>query len=133
MLRAASRLRFRCRRCRILDRSCGTQNGDDAGGARSSEILRQSDRVAGHLPLACFAADLLDDITDLTDAGRAHRMPFGFEAAAGIDGTLAMDASFSSQCIWPALAFGNKSEIFDRDDFRNGKAVVHLRELDVGR
>ena len=46
---------FQCRRCL----SCRPQDGHHARCARAAEVLRQTELVPRHLPLAGFAADLL--------------------------------------------------------------------------
>src|ERR1035438_7445986 len=112
MLRAVNRRQFRCKRYLIRDSSCSPQDGHDAGCARSTEILRQAQRIPFDLPLACFAPNLLRDIADLADARRTHRMTFRFESTAGIHWALALNARPAGQRVWPAFAFLHEAQIF---------------------
>ena len=49
---------------------CAQDVGDDVR-ARSADVLRHADPRAGHLRLARFADELLEDFDDLVDARRA--------------------------------------------------------------
>src|SRR5467141_3396101 len=85
------------------------------------------------LPLTRVAADLLHHIANLRDARSAYRMSLGFQPAAGIDWTLAMQTSFSSQRVWPSFAFLHEAQVFDCQDLGDGETVVYFGELDVVR
>src|ERR1035438_6106936 len=131
MLRAVNRRQFRCKRYLIRDSSCSPQYRHDAGGARSTEILRQAERIPFDLPLACFAPNLLRDVTDLPYARGAHWMTLRLQSAAGIHRPLALNAGPAGQGVWAAFAFLHETQIFDSDDLRDGETVVHFGELYV--
>ena len=70
-------------------------------------------------------------VADLADAGRAHRMALGLQAAAGVHRPLARQAGAAFQRVRSALAFLDESQILGRDDLGDGEAIVHFGELDV--
>src|SRR4051794_19305704 len=89
--------------------------------------------MARDLTSACLAADLLYQVADLGDTGCAHRVPLGFQPAAGIDGPLARPRGVPFKRIRTAFSTARKAKVLSGDDFRDRKAVVQFGELDVAR
>src|SRR5579864_438215 len=87
--RARDARRCQCRR----SRSYVPQNADDARCAGTTQVLCETKRVPFELHVAGFAANLRDYVTELRDARGTHGMSLGFQAAAGIDGLLAITGS----------------------------------------
>src|SRR5439155_4957196 len=76
---------------RIWTRASGIRSPEDvdgAGDSRAAEIVGQPDGGVLHL-VGVLSAQLQRSLVELAHAGRAHRMPLGEQAAAGVDGDLA--------------------------------------------
>ena len=85
------------------------------------------------LPLSRFAADLHHDVANLSGSGRAHRMAFRLEPAAGVHRTRTFQRRAALLDVRSAFALLHESEILRRHDFGYGEAIVHFGELNVAR
>src|SRR3712207_3660039 len=99
-----------------LCRSCRRQDRHHAGRARAAQVLSQPDLVSGDLTVACLTSDLLDEIADLGDACRSDRMPFRLQAAAGVDGLVAVQRRTPLGGKESSATLLHEPEVFDRND-----------------
>src|SRR5262245_63429528 len=89
--------------------------------------------MPGELALFRFEADLLDDVADLSYAGRADRMPFSLQPAARVDRFRAIARRVPGRRARTTLPPRHKAQIFESNDLGDSEAVMQLGELDVGR
>src|SRR5579872_7234501 len=117
----------------LATRSDVAQNADHAGGPGAAQILRKAERMTLELHIASLAADLGEHVADLRDTGRTDRMSFGFQAAAGINGFLALAGSGAGGFIGTSAAALDEAEILERDNLGDSKTIVHFGELNIAR
>ena len=94
--------------------------------------MGQPDGGVLHL-VGVLSAQLQRSLVELAHAGRAHRMPLGEQAAAGVDGDLAAHCGAPFRGPDGALATRRDAQVLGVDHFRDGEAVVQLDEVDVLR
>ena len=59
-------------------------------------------------------------------------MALGFQPSAGVDGTRTVQPRAARESIGAAFALRDKTQIFRRQDFGDGEAVMDFGELDIG-
>src|SRR5580693_7915921 len=87
----------------------------------------------GDLPFTRLAPNLQSEIANLSDPGRAHRMPLRLQSTAGIHRPWTIQRGAALQRIRPTFALLDEIQVFRGDDFRDGEAIVQFGELDILR
>ena len=82
--------------------------------------------MASELAFARLASNLLCDMECLGHSGRAHRVSFRLQAAAGIDGPGPAQCRTALLRIRTTFAFVHKPEILNGHDLGDGEAIVNL-------
>ena len=78
------------------------------------------------------AAQLMHDLVELPQAGGAHRMAFGQQAAAGVDRDLAIDRGAALGGPEGPLAARHQAQILAVDHLGDREAVVQFDHIDIG-
>src|SRR4029077_312430 len=87
------------------------EDAQNTRSSRTAQILGQAERISFQLQVAGFAADLGHDVAELRDAGGAHGMALGFEAARGVDRLLACARSGAGGFVRSARTAFDKTQI----------------------
>ena len=78
------------------------------------------------------AAELVDDLDGLRDAGRPERVAHAQEAAAGVHRDVAVELAATLLDEPAALALLDPAQVLVFDDLRDGEAVVDLGHVELG-
>src|SRR5262249_53295611 len=93
---------------------------------------REPDLRVLHLPGARLVPELLADLVDHPDTGRADRMPERLEAPARVHGDgAAVDRRPPLRDVAPALTGATEAQILVVQDLRDREAVVDLRKVEI--
>src|SRR4051794_16196396 len=93
--------------------------------------MRQADLCAVDLPRAAAAAQLVDDLVDLAEAGRADRLALRQQASRRVDRQPAAEARRAGLDERAALAGRAEAELLRRNDLGAAVGVLQLDDVDV--
>src|SRR5207245_10741872 len=102
--------------------------------ARRPVDLREADlRAARHLPVAGFSTQLSDDLVNLPQSRRAHRLAVREAAAVSVDRQLAVDARCAAGVELRLFAVLAQPALREVDQLGARLGVLELRNVDVCR
>ncbi len=99
----------------------------------TTHVVGHSNLRSIDLPTFCIAAELGHNLVDLLDTRSPDRVPAGLEAPAGIDRQVPVQCGHAFHCQSSCLSLFTESEVLDCTYLCDGKAVMHLYEVDILR
>ena len=91
--------------------------------------MGQAERRVRDLTVDRFAAELSNDLYGLSHAHRSEGASLGLESSRSVHGRRPPEIEATGNEIQPARSFGEEPEILEREERRNGVAVVDFGDL----